>query len=81
MAAMAAVMGESNFGRLRAWGLPLIGLALFVLAIWAIHRELSAHPLARWRCRGRAIPWADIAAALAAHRRQLSACRSTIRWR
>ncbi len=59
MASATAVMGGAAAGRLRAWAAPLVGLVLFGLAIWAIHRELDAHVLAAVGDAVAAMPWRD----------------------
>ena len=65
MASATAVIEGSAAGRLRAWGLPALGLVLFGLALWAIHRELDAHVLASIGDALGAMPWSAVAAAVA----------------
>lgn len=60
-----AVIGEAAAGRVRAWALPVVGLVLFGLALWAIHRELDAHVLASIDDALEAMPWSAVAAAVA----------------
>ncbi|MFO1070512.1 MAG: bifunctional lysylphosphatidylglycerol flippase/synthetase MprF [Geminicoccaceae bacterium] len=50
--------------RLRRWLPPLLGLVLFAVALWAIHRELAEHPLAAIESAVDAIPWRDLVLAL-----------------
>lgn len=64
-ATVAATLGESGASRLRAWGLPLLGLLLFGLALWAIRRELNEHVLASVADAMAAMPWADFGLAVA----------------
>ena len=65
MASATAVIGEAAAGRLRVWALPALGLALFGLALWAIHRELDPHVLASVGDALAAMPWSTVAAATA----------------
>jgi phosphatidylglycerol lysyltransferase len=63
MAQAALTTGHAQRG-LQAWIMPLVGLLLFALALWAIHRELSAHPLAEILDSAERIPWTDMGLAL-----------------
>ncbi len=62
--AQAALPTGSGRWALQAWAMPLVGLGLFVLAVWAIHRELSAHPLSAVLAAAGEIPWADLGLAV-----------------
>ena len=50
--------------KMRAWAGPILGVFLFSLAIWVLHRELSAYHLKDILHHIRSIPASRIAAAL-----------------
>ena len=64
MSSATAVIEGAAASRLRAWGPPALGLVLFGLALWAIHRELDAHMLASIGDALAAMPWSASAAAI-----------------